>query len=283
MHGKSNPPLGRFEDDIARGVIRNRVEPRKTERLLSGSNPEKQAALSRYRTNYDTAYEHGSAPRVEGRVLTVIDLCTYRNGNFNNPSIGLVPCGRKFPPMLKLKLSGYDRGYSKEECSMMWDFSRTRSLSFKNSDFSKFLQQVPNKAFEGLRTLRIIYRRPTTIQDILAEHSDPRTPQIVLDYLLKECQELESLKIELSGWDQLISFGDAAALGTRLRKLRLRSMVHPWSISPAVLRNGLEQCTGVVDLGLDLNVSTEVRNFKSPRVTLAEHDWLPDHPFIPRY
>lgn len=272
IHGQSNPPLGRFEDDGAQGAIRHRVWLRKTERLLSDSNPEKQAALSRYRTNYDTAYEHGSTPRVEGRVLAAIDLCTYRIGNFDNPSLGLIPCGRKFPPMLKLKLNGYDWESSKEECSMMWDFSRTRCLSFKNSDFSKFLHQVPIKAFEGLRTLRIIYQQPTTIHDILAGHSGPHTPQIWLECLLKECRELESLKIELSCWDQLISFGDAATLGTKLRKLRLRSMVHPWSISPTVLRDGLEHCTGVVDLGLDLNVSTEVRIFESPRVTLAEHD-----------
>ncbi len=258
-HGKSNPPFVRFEDDGIRRQIRRRIRPRKTERLLSSIGTERQAELWRFRTNYDTVYDVGSSPTISERVLEVVELCMSGIGRVGNPSNELVPCRRKFPPMLKLNLDSYEWRTSEEECSMMWDLSRTRCLNFRNSDFCKFLQQTPFKAFEGLRSLRIAYENPKTVHHIIENYSDPRTPQIWLERVLTECLELQSLKIELSGWDHLISFRDAAALGTRLRKLRLRSMYHPWPISPAALKDGLQHCLTVVDLGLDLNVSTDVR------------------------
>ncbi|CZT45555.1 uncharacterized protein RSE6_05872 [Rhynchosporium secalis] len=199
-----------------------------------------------------TKYDAFADPKPKSEALQTVILSCGRHSE-------LVPCGRRFPPLKKLKLFVYKWVTSVEDFSSMWDFSELRCLSMMSSNFCNFMSSVP---IDSLTELRTFYLN-ATFHDFLDAHDaddeDCRTAtaQKFLVSLLESCKHLESLKIESNQWQEILPISSIAKLGTRLRKLRLRSDRSEASLVPKqFLLDTPDLCPDIVDLDLELDVAS---------------------------
>lgn len=156
------------------------------------------AQLAAYRTNYEPIYDPFSDsepdPDIHLKVLHTLYLSKMAEiGHFE----GIVPCGRMFPAMQKLRLSYYDWNHSIDDFIQMWDFSRLLCLSIRCSDICRLFSSIPLSGLSKLRTLRLS-RYSFELED------DITAAQNLLATVLDSCQSLESLKIDGEDWEEYL-------------------------------------------------------------------------------
>ncbi|CZS89341.1 uncharacterized protein RAG0_00745 [Rhynchosporium agropyri] len=155
------------------------------------------------------------------------------------------------------QLSVYQTSY--EDFSSMWDFSELCCLSMMSSNFCNFMSSVP---IDSLTELRTFYLNATFYDFFDAHDADDEdcrtaTAQKFLVSLLESCKHLESLKIESNQWQEILPISSIAKLGTRLRKLRLRSDRSEASLVPKqFLLDTPDLCPDIVNLDLELDVAS---------------------------
>ncbi|KAG4431563.1 hypothetical protein IFR05_012957 [Cadophora sp. M221] len=205
--------------------------------------PEKESAWATYRTIYDSSHE---LERLELFVNVLATLCIAGDGTLTT---GLVPTGRKYPPMQKFVLEEVNWAYKVEEINQMWDFSNLRCLSIFHSGCQEFCLNIPIQNFPHLRTVKFDYKL-----------SEEKAPRSWITSLLRESRELSTLKIEQDSWQESVDIRELMTLGSRLRKLRLMNHVKNYSlepISPSLLKGIMRVCPSIVDLTEDMPLSGE--------------------------
>ncbi|KAL2070701.1 hypothetical protein VTL71DRAFT_13727 [Oculimacula yallundae] len=203
----------------------------KTSRVLARREGSlgKDAQLSVYRTSYENEYDTFADPKPKSTALQTL----------------------KFPPMKKLKLCTYDWLTSAEEFPLMWDFSSLYCLSM-TLEFAGFMSRVPIDSLSQLRTFFLCAQFFNHSED---DYTTPVAAQKFTTSLIDSCKHLENLKIESNYWQDLLPMSSVVKAGTRLRKLRLIGLGELVPIPKTFLVDGLDHCSNLVDLGLDLDVA----------------------------